>query len=132
MHSTNSYSDPLRAAAYARLEFPNTYYLAFRDLPRIISEHVTGNRTLDFGCGTGRSTRFLRQWGFAATGVDISEDMIKKAREMDPPGDYRLIKDDDFRQFGAAAYDLILCAFTFDNIHTSEKRSGYSKNWEAC
>jgi len=40
---------------------------------------------------TGRSTRFLRQLGFEVTGVDIAEDMIRKARELDPSGDYRLL-----------------------------------------
>jgi len=51
----------------------NTYYLAFRDLPEILSAHVTGPRALDFGCGTGRSTRILRKLGFDVTGVDVSE-----------------------------------------------------------
>jgi hypothetical protein len=56
----NSWDDPTRAESYARLEFPNTYYLAYRDLPEIISRHVTGNLAVDFGCGTGRSSRFLK------------------------------------------------------------------------
>jgi len=49
----NSYEDARRAEAYARLEFPGTYYLAYRDIPAIIGEHVTGdhvktgNRALD-------------------------------------------------------------------------------------
>ncbi len=68
----NVYDDPERAAAYARLEFPGTYYLAFRDLPPIIAEHVRGRTALDFGCGAGRSTRFLKGLGFDAIGVDIS------------------------------------------------------------
>ena len=36
---------------------------AFRDLPRLFREHVSGQRAVDFGCGTGRSTRFLRGSG---------------------------------------------------------------------
>ncbi len=31
MDYSNVYSDAARAASYASLEFPNTYYLAFRD-----------------------------------------------------------------------------------------------------
>lgn len=54
---SNVYDDKARADAYAKLEFPGTYYLAYRDLPAIISEHVKGAAALDFGCGTGRSTR---------------------------------------------------------------------------
>ncbi len=69
---SNVYEDKARAEAYAKLEFPGTYYLAYRDLPAIIDEHVRGREALDFGCGTGRSTRFLRRLGFGAVGVDIA------------------------------------------------------------
>ena len=76
----NVYNDARRADAYAALEFPGTYWLAFRDLPEIIARHVTGPVALDFGCGAGRSTRFLKRLGFDATGVDVSASMIEHAR----------------------------------------------------
>ncbi|HEX7401905.1 MAG TPA: class I SAM-dependent methyltransferase [candidate division Zixibacteria bacterium] len=122
MEFENVYEDAKRAEAYAKLEFPGTYYLAYRDLPEIISKYVKGKKAIDFGCGTGRSTRFLQTIGFDAVGVDISEDMIKKAREIDPNGDYRLIQDGDFSRFEKGAYDLILSAFTFDNIPLMERK----------
>jgi SAM-dependent methyltransferase len=82
----NCYEDGARAEVYATLEFKNTYHLAYRDIPAILGEHVRGGRkSVDFGCGTGRSTRYLRQLGFEVTGVDIAEDMIRKARELDRP-----------------------------------------------
>ena len=112
----NSYADASRAGAYATLEFANTYYLAYRDLPAILAEHVTGTRALDFGCGAGRSTRVLRKLGFTVTGVDVSEDMLRIARGVDPSGDYRLAPDDNFDALAPAAFDLVLSAFTFDNI----------------
>jgi len=112
----NCYADASRADAYATLEFANTYYLAYRDLPEILAEHVTGTRSLDFGCGTGRSTRFLRELGFHVTGVDVSEDMLRIARSTDPSGDYRLVPGDNFDTLEVGAFDLILAAFTFDNI----------------
>ena len=122
MQFFNVYEDVKRAEAYAKLEFPGTYYLAYRDLPGIISEHVKGRNALDFGCGTGRSTRFLQKYGFDTTGVDIAADMIKKAKEMDPDGDYRLIQDGDFSSFKKNAYDLVLSVFTFDNIPVMENK----------
>jgi len=112
----NCYADAGRADAYATLEFANTYYLAYRDLPAIVAGHVSGTRALDFGCGTGRSTRFLRKLGFEVTGVDVSEDMLRIARGVDPSGDYRLVPDDNFDELEVAAFDLVLSAFTFDNI----------------
>ena len=116
MDFVNCYADADRADAYATLEFANTYYLAYRDLPAILTEHVTGTRALDFGCGTGRSTRFLRKCGFSVTGVDISEDMLRIARGVDPSGDYRLGAGDKFDELEIGVFDLVLSAFTFDNI----------------
>src|ERR1051326_580609 len=116
MTFTNCYDDKARADAYAQLEFANTYYLAYRDLPEIFRQHVAGTRALDFGCGTGRSTRFAQRLGFEVTGVDIAGEMIAKARELDPAGDYRLVKDGDLRGLEAGPFDLVLSLFTFDNI----------------
>ncbi len=86
----NSWGNQTRAESYSKLEFPNTYYLAYRDLPEIISTHVTGNEAIDFGCGTGRSARFLKQLGFNVTGIDIAADMLQIARNLDRAGDYQL------------------------------------------
>jgi ubiquinone/menaquinone biosynthesis C-methylase UbiE len=123
MGFSNVYDDSKRAESYSKLEFPGTYYLAYRDLPQIIAQNVSGKKAVDFGCGTGRSTRFLRKLGFETIGVDISEAMIAKAKEIDPEGDYRLVHEDDFSQFKHQAYDLVLFAFTLDNIPTMDKKA---------
>jgi SAM-dependent methyltransferase len=116
MPFNNCYGDATRAGAYSQLEFANTYYLAFRDLPDIFRRHVTGTRALDFGCGAGRSTRFARRHGFDAIGVDIAPEMIARACQLDPGADYRLIPGDDLTQFASRSFDLVLSLFTFDNI----------------
>lgn len=122
MGFSNTWGGAQRAEAYAKLEFPRTYYLAYRDLPAIIFEHVRGKKAMDFGCGTGRSTRFLQKLGFETVGVDIAKDMIEKSKEIDPKGDYRLIEEGNLSQFGENACDLVLSVFTFDNIPTMEKK----------
>lgn len=114
----NSYEDVTRAQSYASLEFPNTYYLAYRDLPRILKAYANGNKALDFGCGAGRSTRFLEKHGFVSVGVDISEEMILQAKLIDPKGNYRLVKEADFSGFESEQFDVVVCVFTFDNIPT--------------
>lgn len=119
---SNIYDDKVRADAYSTLEFPGTYYLAYRDLPAMISEHVQGRKALDFGCGTGRSTRFLRELGFEVVGVDIAQHMLARARELDPQGDYRLLPDGTFVSLAPGTYDLVLSAFTFDNIPTTKRK----------
>jgi SAM-dependent methyltransferase len=119
---SNVYADRERAAAYAQLEFPGTYYLAFRDLPMLFARYVTGRAALDFGCGTGRSTRFLRDHGFDPLGVDIAPAMLERARERDPGGRYQLVGDGDLGSLTPGSFDLILAAFTFDNIPTPGRK----------
>ena len=116
MQFANCYDDNLRAEAYSGLEFANTYYLAFRDLGTVFAEHVRGKRALDFGCGTGRSARFLRALGFKVTAVDIAPAMIAKAPELDETGDYRLVENGDLNSVETGSYDLVLSAFAFDNV----------------
>jgi SAM-dependent methyltransferase len=117
----NVYEDEARAEAYSRLEFPGTYFLAYRDLPDILSRHVAGWSALDFGCGAGRSTRFLRRLGFEAVGVDVSADMIGRAREIDRSGDYRLVEPARLTGLASGSFDLVLSAFTFDNVPDADK-----------
>ncbi|MFH1841622.1 MAG: class I SAM-dependent methyltransferase [bacterium] len=136
MDLQNSYEDAHRAAAYAQLEFPGTYYLAYRDLPAIFRRYTRGQQAVDFGCGTGRSTRFLQELGFQTVGVDIAEDMLVNARSLDPDGEYVLLEEPENRdgqdestgaglgQFPADATDLVLSAFTFDNIPGLERKVG--------
>jgi len=119
---SNVYEDSKRAEAYSKLKFDKTYYLAYRDLPRIISEHTSGKNACDFGCGTGRSTRFLQSLGFKTIGIDISLEMITIARHLDPHGIYKHINDADFSSLLPSSYDLVLSAFTFDNIPTMDKK----------
>ena len=122
MSFPNVYDDAERAQAYATLDFPGTYYLAFRDLPALIAGQVAGREALDFGCGAGRSTRFLKRLGFNAVGIDIADSMIRLAANADPGGDYRLVEDGDFSAFAPTSFDLVLSAFAFDNIPDVAKR----------
>ncbi|MEW6195940.1 MAG: class I SAM-dependent methyltransferase [Bacteroidota bacterium] len=122
MQFNNSYEDGIRADSYSKLEFPGTYHLAYRDLPKIIFEYVKKGKAIDFGCGTGRSTRFLKNLGFDAVGIDIAPDMIKKAEELDPDGTYILNDKNQLSELSDDQFDLILSIFTFDNIPNELER----------
>lgn len=118
----NTYEDQQRATAYDELGLGGTYDLVFRNLPALYEQDVRDKRALDFGCGTGRSTRFLQALGFTTTGVDISAEMVEYARVHDPDGDYRVIEDGDFQSLSKGGYDVVQSAFTFDNISGLERR----------
>ncbi len=123
----NSWGNQTRAKSYSKLEFPNTYYLAYRDLPEIIAKHVTLKRAIDFGCGTGRSTRFLKRLGFDVTGIDISQDMLDIAKKFDISGNYQLVTNGNYDHLGIGQFDLIQCIFTFDNVPGWDNRTNILK-----
>jgi SAM-dependent methyltransferase len=68
------------AELYASLEIEGTTYeIGFEGVRRALGD-IQGQVFLDFGCGTGRSTAFLRSLGTGHVyGVDRDPDMIGKA-----------------------------------------------------
>lgn len=86
----------LRAVGVDRYVLPH-----LRDLPDILRRHVSGVRALDFGCGTGRSTRLLRSLGYDSFGVDIAQSMVESATRLDPDGTYRLLAEGDLERLAA-------------------------------
>jgi len=113
--ATNDYSET--ADEYGRAEFTGTMYLAFRDVPWLISQHAPCGRALDYGCGAGRSSRLLKRLGFEVSGVDISDAMLETARELDPAGDYRKIEPARL-PFPDATFDLAFSSLVFFEIPT--------------
>jgi hypothetical protein len=52
------------------------------------------------------------------TGVDVARPMLEQARALDPGGNYRLVGHGDLGSLQGGTFDLVLSAFTFDNIAT--------------
>jgi SAM-dependent methyltransferase len=92
-------------------------------LPDILNKHVKGSQAIDFGCGSGRSSRFLSNLGFEVIGLDNSAEMLEFAKEKDPNGNYQLVKDGEYDHLGLESYDLIQAIFTFDNIPDVDLRT---------
>lgn len=71
---------------------------------------------LDLGCGTGIHLPFLHELGWALTGVDLSEDQLRFARER--AGDFASLLQADAASlpFEDAAFDLVFSAFTHTDI----------------
>lgn len=100
------------AEKYAQRDITGTSYLAFRDISDLIHQYVKGKKVLDYGCGAGRSTRFLRKLELSPIGVDISVDMIHQSKLREPEGDYILIKSGRL-PFQDSTFDLIFSNAVF-------------------
>ncbi len=64
-------------------------------------------KALDFGCGVGRLTRGLLGYFREAYGVDISENMIRKARELTPQCSFQVNNSSDLAIFPDKTFDLV-------------------------
>jgi SAM-dependent methyltransferase len=85
------------------------------DVVRRLVGHGPGS-CLDVGCGTGFHLPLLRELGWTLTGVDLSEDQLRFARER--AGEFaELIQGDASRlPFDDDAFDLVFSAFTHTDM----------------
>lgn len=74
---------------------------------------------LDAACGTGRYAQFLAERGHQVIGVDGSPDMLARARERVPLGDF-LLGDLHQLPVADAAVDLVVCALALTHIAALE------------
>jgi len=80
-----------------------------------------GSKVLDLGCGTGRTTVYLREKGFYVVGVDISKPMVEKARSKYPYIDF-LVGDACELSFKDEVFDYVLFSFNGLDYIFPEKR----------
>ena len=60
--------------------YDRTIHSNMEEQYRFFQKYVpTGVRILDFGCGSGRDTKYFRDCGYNVTAIDGSEQMCKKA-----------------------------------------------------
>ena len=107
------------ASFYAKRGVLGSDYVAFRDLPTILSRCTEGCQALDVGCGAGRSTRFLRGLGYSSVGVDVESAMIAQAARADPEGRYLEVARSCF-PFPDGIFDLVFSSNVLLEISSRE------------
>lgn len=83
---------------------------------------------LDFGCGVGRLTRALAARFDHVTGVDISETMVRTARELNPGvsnSAFRCNTGTDLTMFSDASFDLVASDIVLQHLPNREVVEGY-------
>ena len=76
-------------------------------------------KVLDAGCGFGRDTKFFIDKRYETYGVDLSENMIKKAREYAPGAEYS-VQDLRKLDFSDSFFDGIWCAATLHHLRRED------------
>jgi SAM-dependent methyltransferase len=87
-------------------------------LDKAMLERVAGRRiatALDVGCGEGRFCRMLGKLGIATTGVDPTQALLRRARDLDPAGDY-LEGRAEALGFADASFELVVSYLTLIDI----------------
>lgn len=77
----------------------------------------TGGEVLDVGCGGGVPVaKFLVDQGFAVTGIDISDSMLRLAQERIPQGSYIKLDMTDMGVLGDASFDGIVACYSLIHV----------------
>jgi SAM-dependent methyltransferase len=99
-------------------EYDNKYHavmdwrLGYSVIEGLLGE-IGGKRILDYGCGSGKFSRRLRDLGALVTAVDISTNAIERAKQKDRIGiDYRVVENDNLsflESIGGAVAAFVFC-----------------------
>lgn len=105
--------------------FFNTGVKEIASLTRELSEMgLEGRgRALDFGCGVGRLSRALSAHYSHVTGVDISEPMVRRAREFAASNsncEFVVNTTGDLGRFESQSFDLVYCRLVLQHIPSLE------------
>lgn len=125
-------------AGFYRKHWCNHYHAGLTAmLDRVLLDRLAkGSRVLDLCCGTGTVARHMVSRGFAVTGVDASEEMLRYARQEVPEGRFIVASAEEFRLPGV--FDAAVSTFdslsylldqeslerTFGNVHAALRPGG--------
>lgn len=122
---SNDYENNDKAQTYAKHGIQGTLLLAYREFPALFQKYVDETKiALDYGCGSGRSSRYLTDLGFKVNGVDINEAMLSEAQKFpDPLTDNIHYMKIDSGEIDArkSKYDLIFSTLVFLEFPTLDE-----------
>lgn len=110
-------------------EYDNQYHavtdwrLGYSVVEGLLGE-IGGKRILDYGCGSGKFSRRLRDLGALVTAVDVSKKAINRAKQKDRANvNYELIENEDLSFLDEDSMDHAVATFVFCTMqHNSQVR----------
>jgi len=91
-------------------------YLLTPAISRNIPKGKKGETLLDIGCGDGFFCGIATKKGYKYYGIDISNDMVNRAKEDFPKGKFCVVSADDFTKVLNQKFDVILINMLFPCI----------------
>jgi ubiquinone/menaquinone biosynthesis C-methylase UbiE len=85
-----------------------------RAVDRFLFEKKYEGRLLEVGCGTGHWSEYFSSKGFAVTGIDVSGEMIKVARNKYIANARFEIADGENLPFAAQSFDVVAAITTLE------------------
>jgi 2-polyprenyl-6-hydroxyphenyl methylase/3-demethylubiquinone-9 3-methyltransferase len=82
-----------------------------------LREHVAaGDRVLDVGCGEGRFAAELARDGAAVVGIDVAEEPLRRARQLHPQLDLRVVEADGAWDLPDASFDVVWAGEVIEHV----------------
>ena len=109
-------------------DFPKGFfYNELLEMPSTLEllGNVKGKKILDFGCGSGIYAKLLTKKGAKVKGFDISDNMIKIAKEMNPKLDLRV--GSGYKIPFKEKFDIVLAALVIHYFSDLDKVFGEVK-----
>ena len=84
---------------------------------RFVREHVeSGDRVLDVGCGEGRFGAELARRGAVVVGIDVAEEPLRRARELHPQLDLRVVDGEGPWDLPDASFDVVWAGEVIEHV----------------
>ncbi len=115
------------ASTYAQLGIAGTTYEpSFNELAKLLG-NLKDKTVMDFGCGAGRSTRFLKSFNpVMVYGVDHSAEMIAESQSANDEGIEYQVTGEIF-PFSDNFFDVVISTFVFVETPSIEKMLSAAK-----
>lgn len=105
---------------YKKSTIFGTGYLAFRDIEFFANKNKADlSSVLDLGCGSGRSSKFLRKFCDEVKGCDIDERALENARKTNEGSRFFLNSNESFYLFGK--YKTIFSILMFFHLSSENE-----------